>query len=254
MPSTVGLRTKSVLAFCFACFAGYANVICLIRYKVLPSMMTGNLLQLGRSLVEDNIDAVLIILIIVCRMGGLAIHHFAKKRFAYGTTLLTPLLLFTIVCVERTRYVRHWRSGVLVPFDQKYEVCFLAPVFGVQAAVSMQGCLGCPTTLGTGHLQNLSYSLIGWGSGKAVDRVKCICDCAIIAGLAVGALCGSMANSFFQGCAVHEFLLSIAMLPLIVLFAIDDYLSTPDPFAPKRRQISFMEKLFARPKEEKKES
>jgi len=232
------MRTKLGLAFSFAWIAGYADVICLIRYKVFPSMMTGNLLQLGRSFFEE-IDATFLIAIIVCRMGGLAVHYFAERRFAYGTTLVAPFLFVMIIGIEALRL--HWPDA----FPRKYEVCFLAPVFGVQSAVSMQGCLGCPTSMGTGHLQNITYSIIGYFTGEAVNHLKLFCDLAIICGLAFGALCGSVANSYLKGYMAHDFLLSAAMVPMIVLFSIDDWCSTPPPDLPK--QASFKDRIFSHP-------
>lgn len=41
----------------------------------------------------------------------------------------------------------------------------------------------------------------------------------------------------------HDFLLSVAMVPMIVLFSIDDWCSTIPPDLPK--QASFKDKIFA---------
>merc|ERR1712216_331828 len=112
-------------------------------------------------------------------------------------------------------------------FNRKYDLLFMAPVFGVQQAVSMQGCLACPTTLATGHLANLTYSIIDLILGKRIaNRAKFACDCAIVLGLAGGALVGSCAT-YGKGTVLHDFLLSMGVLPLIILFPVDDYLSTP---------------------------
>eukprot|EP00746_Dinoflagellata_sp_MGD_P059763 gnl/MRDRNA2_/MRDRNA2_254611_c0_seq1.p1 gnl/MRDRNA2_/MRDRNA2_254611_c0~~gnl/MRDRNA2_/MRDRNA2_254611_c0_seq1.p1 ORF type:complete len:287 (-),score=11.55 gnl/MRDRNA2_/MRDRNA2_254611_c0_seq1:96-956(-) len=244
---TVSVRTKFFLALGFAWIAGFVDVICLIRYKALPSMMTGNLIQLGRSLVEE-IDAVFLIALICCRMGGLAIHYFAERRFAYGTTLVAPLLGFTIISLEYIQYKCIHVNGTGPLFHRKYDLLFMAPVFGVQQAVSMQGCLACPTTLATGHLANLTYSIIDLFLGKGIANVaKFACDCAIVLGLAGGALVGSCANTYCKETVLHDFLLSIGVLPLILLFAVDDYLSTPPVEAPDARHLSFQEKLFSRP-------
>jgi len=244
---SISVRTKFLLALGFSFIAGFVDVICMIRYKALPSMMTGNLIQLGRSAVED-IDYMFLFALISCRMGGLAIHYFAEKRFAYGTTLVAPCFAFVILSLEYKQYKGIYMDGTGPIFDRKYDLLFMAPVFGVQQAVSMQGCLAGPTTLATGHLMNLTYNIIDFVQGKKLANItKFACDTAIVIGLAVGALVGSLANTHCKGSVLHEFLLSMGVLPLIVLFVIDDYFSTPTEDGKMLGTSSFVVRMFSRP-------
>lgn len=239
----VSMSTKFGLASGFGLVTGYIDVIVLIRYSVFASMMTGNLLQLGKAIADPKIEYMYIISIIVCRMLGLAMHHTAERKFNYGTTLLTPLLILLVSGMEIAHYVRCYTLGLEPLYPRKYEVLFIAPVFGVQECISLDGCLKCPTTVATGHLQNITGSFLNIIWRKKVDMDKFILDLTIVGSIALGALFGSRMNAINpEGTLISEFLLTPAVLLIAVLAIIDDRLSSPEAHKNKSMMRSLLEK------------
>ena len=58
-----------------------------------------------------------------------------------GRDTQAPVLFLAWLTIEMGRYQRYWILGLPEYLPRKYEVCFLAPIFGVQSAVSKEGCV-----------------------------------------------------------------------------------------------------------------
>lgn len=222
-----------MLAASFAFAAGYADAICLVRYKVFATMMTGNLLLMGLSLVSPNFIRIpgetqvtfplFLLCIILCKMLGVGLREEAERFHPYGTSILCPFLVLIFVAVEVVNYAT---PDPLYP--PHYGVCFLAPIGGMVNSVSIHGVLGVPTTMATGHMQNMTYAVQDYfHEGKSLRNVRVGLHLVITAGLFFGVLAGGYIAMISKDQKWAELLMSPCLILMAIAVVVEDEDSTP---------------------------
>lgn len=227
-------RTKICLAAMFALTAGYADAICLVRYKVFATMMTGNLLMTGLSLVDPRwvklsgmtrwTFPLFCLSIIATKMFGVGLREEAERLHPYGTTILCPFLVMLFVAIEVVNYAT---PEPLYP--EHFGVLFLAPLFGMVNSVSIHGILGVPTTMATGHMQNLVYASHDyWAHGKPFWNMRIAIHLTVIFFLFLGAMLGAFGSIMAEGHKCQKLLLSPCLLLVGLTIVAEDHFSTPE--------------------------
>jgi len=232
----VSQKTKLLLGFGMAFSAGYCDVICLVRFHCFASMMTGNLIEIGRSAVDPAFNPILIACIIFCFQFGVCVHTFIEKHYTYGSTFIAPILVLIIALVETFPLV----SGYQL-FDSKWVACLMAPIFGVQSSVSMMGTMKCPTTMCTGHLQGLAGFIVSAVRQEKLNQAaqqKRALTIAIICGVPIGAVVGALLNFHTQGHVLNNVLMSPMVAVLACLIMADDFMAHPPSGHPAAKQFA----------------
>jgi len=228
---------KIALAGCFAFTAGYADVVCLIRYKCFVSMMSGNLLEMGRSLIDEPLlqdghlyfhHAAFILGLIICRMIGLFLRHKVQRCSLLGTVFVAPFLVLVVVGGEVADYCTPYSL-----YSSQFGAWPLAVVFGMQADASMKGVLGVPTMMATGHIQNLTYALMAkFEENRPLKTVKVGLHITVIICLCAGAITGATVNKYIAGTKFIDLQFTPVIVVLASLLVIESALevgSKPQP-------------------------
>jgi len=219
---------KLLLAAPMSFIAGYVDAITIARFSIFASMHTGNLLKLGQSML-GGVDYFWIIVVTLSRSVGIFTLQMLESRYKYGTTIVTPFLFVAILGMESVHYLHTFvLQTEELPYNRKWEVCVIAVVFGVQAAVSMHGCVKSPTSMATGHLNKLTGACVKIANREHVDVSGLLVSVIVVMGICSGALAGNVLNRVTQGTVFGEFLLTPTTLVFCVLIVIDDMLSSPE--------------------------
>merc|ERR1711879_23601 len=92
----------------------------------------------------------------------------------------------------------------------------------------MKGCLGVPTTLATGHLQNLAYYLIAkLDKDPKVDWNKTAVSASVVLGVVLGATFGAFVNFEFGRTHWSTLMMTPVVALLGILLVADDMISDP---------------------------
>jgi len=196
----VRTRARILLASGFAYIAGWADAICIMRWKAFATMMTGNFLLMGYNIGAHGFwatqmgewipDWVFHLGVVLMYLLGIIAYRGAESCLPVWTaTVFAPVAALAIFTVEVCRVSLEEEL-----FPQRWDCALLAPVFAVMSAVSMRGGLGIPTTILTGHLQSLGYSAVSMCSGRRGrdERKKNFLQAWVIFAQVLGACCGAL--------------------------------------------------------------
>merc|ERR1711957_140690 len=101
---------------------------------------------------------------------------------------------------------------------------------GVQSSVSFKGCLGIPTTMATGHMQSLTFSLLAWRhGGPSLMNQKSALDLTVTIGLVLGAIIGAWVATALHGTKELDLLITPIVVFIAALLMVDDRICTPVP-------------------------
>jgi len=157
----MSLSAKSKLAIGFACSSGWSEVICFSRYHSFAALMTGNTVQLGIAATkliapdpevrtQSAANVAYYLCVLASYMLGATVLHFIKQwKPNRAGTLAAPLCLFLVVACETVNCF--WP-------ENRWQVCILAPMFGIQNSLTFFGPLAANTTMITGNMQRLSLA------------------------------------------------------------------------------------------------
>mmetsp|Transcript_18786 Transcript_18786/g.34652 ORF Transcript_18786/g.34652 Transcript_18786/m.34652 type:complete len:290 (+) Transcript_18786:120-989(+) len=232
---------KLLLAAPMSFIAGYVDAITIARFSIFASMHTGNLLKLGQSML-GGVDYFWIIVVTLSRSVGIFTLQMLESRYKYGTTIVTPFLFVAILGMESVHYLHTFvLQTEELPYNRKWEVCVIAVVFGVQAAVSMHGCVKSPTSMATGHLNKLTGACVKIANREHVDVSGLLVSVIVVMGICSGALAGNVLNRVTQGTVFGEFLLTPTTLVFCLLIVMDDVWSSPQANSQRLLDMVFEE-------------
>lgn len=160
-------RTKALLTIGFAFASGWSDVICFARYASFAALMTGNTVKAGIASATESdqraVNVVYYLCIVLSYIAGGAIFEGVKSvRPKRVGMLLAPFCLGMNIL-----------SDVLFRFvgDSRWQVCLLAPTFGIQNSMTFGGEMATNTTIITGNTQKVSQALYQLLTGK-MTRAK----------------------------------------------------------------------------------
>mmetsp|Transcript_128796 Transcript_128796/g.360391 ORF Transcript_128796/g.360391 Transcript_128796/m.360391 type:complete len:331 (-) Transcript_128796:162-1154(-) len=197
-----------LLASAFSLVAGYTDVITVIRWKGFATMMTGNLLYLGRAFLQDDpqipFDQGFYLLIIVTFTLGVVAYRIAEMRLpARGASTMGIVFAALYLSVEVAWLVEpSWAAAI-----GSYLLAGLTPMFGMLMAACTSGKLGAPTTMITGHIvtaANLATKAALSGEGLTRgERHKAAMSATVLVctflGASTGAVVCSMSSERAEG-------------------------------------------------------
>mmetsp|Transcript_18785 Transcript_18785/g.34650 ORF Transcript_18785/g.34650 Transcript_18785/m.34650 type:complete len:290 (+) Transcript_18785:120-989(+) len=232
---------KLLLAAPMSFIAGYVDAITIARFSIFASMHTGNLLKLGQSML-GGVDYFWIIVVTLSRSVGIFTLQMLESRYKYGTTIVTPFLFVAILGMESVHYLHTFvLQTEELPYNRKWEVCVIAVVFGVQAAVSMHGCIKSPTSMATGHITKLTGAFVKIVNREHVDVNGLLVSVTVTMGICLGALIGNVLNRITKGTVFGEFLLTPTTLVFCLLIVMDDVWSSPQANSQRLLDMVFEE-------------
>mmetsp|Transcript_16643 Transcript_16643/g.30937 ORF Transcript_16643/g.30937 Transcript_16643/m.30937 type:complete len:276 (-) Transcript_16643:129-956(-) len=173
---------------------GWIDVTYVFKYGCFVTMMTGNLVQMGRSLALEGVTlngAVFYLsLIFMFWLGVLSfrvLHHFVGQNHKRLFTAL--FLIYYALYLACYASVRH------ADVHTKWPVIFLPPMYGVHAALMLKGGLGkYPGIAMTSNSVNLNYFLFdvitkGWKSVPEKEKHHSYVLIGNFVGMCLGAAC-----------------------------------------------------------------
>lgn len=196
-------------------------MVCVARYEAFPTMMTGNVLQISRTLAANGLrvndahrmPSPFFFLLIICwRHFGLLVHYMAQKT--NRKVFVVSVMILNWIMAEFALF-----SNL---FPEAWNVWFVAFAYGVQTA-QVYPVIGKPSFVATGHLTNICNTCVAVCFGdKPRSELKEISFPVVnVSSLMLGALIGALASLHSQGTVASNFLLtpsSILQIILMVLF------------------------------------
>jgi len=151
----MSLREKCLLTCGFAFAAGWSDVICFARYGSFAALMTGNTIKAGIAAATKSEqrfeNMVYYLCILICYIVGGVVFQAVKARWPRRVGVLSaPVCLSLFILSEVLNQI----VG-----NNKWQVCILAPTFGIQNSLTFGGGLQTNTTIITGNMQKLSLAL-----------------------------------------------------------------------------------------------
>eukprot|EP00929_Paragymnodinium_shiwhaense_P067193 TRINITY_DN33825_c0_g1_i1.p1 TRINITY_DN33825_c0_g1~~TRINITY_DN33825_c0_g1_i1.p1 ORF type:complete len:284 (+),score=66.29 TRINITY_DN33825_c0_g1_i1:92-943(+) len=151
----MSLRLKSVLTFGFSFAAGWSDVVCFVRYGSFAALMTGNTIKAGIAAATESDrrvqDTLYYLCILMCYISGGTIFHATKAR---APKHIGKLMAIVCLGLNILAEVLNQIFG-----NDKWQVCVLAPTFGIQNSLTFGGAMQTNTTIITGNMQKLSVAL-----------------------------------------------------------------------------------------------
>lgn len=154
----MSVRAKSLLTIGFSSTAGWSDVICFKRYASFASLMTGNTVKAGIAASmpagegEDAgnraINVTYYVCILLCYMLGGTLFQFIKNGCPRRMGSISAVVCFTLVVATETCN--------LIWGNDRWQVCLLAPTFGIQNCLTFGGAMATNTTIITGNMQKMS--------------------------------------------------------------------------------------------------
>lgn len=199
----VYVKTSLHCGYAFA--IGWTNCIMALRYRTFATMMVGNTVLMGISLVCHETSAAAKGLssedvvcmnvrsighygtIIVLFLFGSFLHGFLEKTFGWTPRIFAPIVAFVICTAEMLRL------SVLRPEHYVWELYGLSATFGVIASISSNCGVGAVPYPTTGNMVSIGYGLSGlltnfqWAGAQKVFVNICLC-LSFITGIVMGAV------------------------------------------------------------------
>ncbi|CAE6972090.1 gly-3 [Symbiodinium sp. KB8] len=151
-------------------------------------MLTGNLIKMGSGVAKHGYaDALFYISVILCNLGGVCFMRALQLRMPRrAAAIAAPVYLMLIFLSD----VLTWHYG-----HSKWHACLVAPAYGGQNVLGLEGTLKVSTTTTTGNFQKLSvglFSLLTDGPATLSESQKSSLVIAAIVPLwtLIGALVG----------------------------------------------------------------
>lgn len=253
-PSQVVVKTrvKTALASGLSFIYGWSDGVCYMRYRVFPTMMTGNMVLMCYSAVQEILplesegEAQLpppsfYFEVILSWMFGMVLYRAAAVHFSKRTaTYFAPVVAAITVAVEVLQATGRMPYSSVV-------VCLLAPVFAIGAAVSTKGPLAVTAHAFSGHLQNLSFDfvILFLGHSCRMEALKRIALSAVmVTCFVVGALTSVAVAHWLEVGAGNNvaasWLLTPAGILMAILLVVNDWV-----YVPSRNLRSYLHELMA---------
>jgi len=191
--------------------SGWVDVICMTRYEAMATMMTGNVLHLGRDLSKSGFrlspetgllpEFVFHLCTICAYILGLIVHQVMERRGQKKVaTALAPGLALALVCVE----IYEACFPAVIPC--RWNCVLLAPIFAVQSNICIRGELGVVTSMATGHMHGLTNWFVQaiYGELSKENKKKVTVSVVIVFSLAAGAFVASVVVAALQDEACHK--------------------------------------------------
>lgn len=237
----VRVRFRIPLVIGFGFVSGWADAICMRRYRAFATMMTGNFFQLGFCTIypvyqwtghghhatQVHVDVLFFSAVICMYLLGTVLYRMGEIMFPHRTgSVFGPLMAAFLITFEVFEIFH----------ERRWIVCLLAPIFAVQNGLTMRGGLNVPTAFLTGHLTNVGYGIVDAVVG-AEGRAECKTHglhCMILASVAAGACGGALWEYSFGS---HFALVPVAPV-MAVLFVIQDSVFHPGSAVIRRSRPS----------------
>mmetsp|Transcript_15366 Transcript_15366/g.28982 ORF Transcript_15366/g.28982 Transcript_15366/m.28982 type:complete len:286 (+) Transcript_15366:44-901(+) len=186
------------IAAMFSFVSGYADCICLVRYRAFATMLTGNAVMLARAIVNPDRDVVhhsglYYVFIGLSFTSGALFHRLGEHAFPNRGGSIVAIPLAAGWLIAEIIYSTNDLPGEDV-FYRDWSVVGVAQMFGVVASACFTGRMGTHTTMVTGHM----LSMASYTSNLMVNRSLTTLECRkaflslmIIAGTLAGALFGA---------------------------------------------------------------
>ncbi|CAK9045465.1 Uncharacterized protein SCF082_LOCUS25705 [Durusdinium trenchii] len=216
------------IATLLAFVAGYADVVSLVRYQAFSSILTGNVIYLGRVSVTPQADdkhtgwfyvAVCLTFMIGSFMQRLCELAWPNRGGSIAAVPLVGLMMISEVLYLITDWQYH--EQVL-----RWTVVFVSPLFGVVSAACSTGRMGTHTTMVTGHILNVTQIVARRLYGEKITQdtwKKFTMSIMVIGGTVGGACIGSLA---LMSTKSHILLFPMPIVIYILLW-LHDHLARP---------------------------
>lgn len=247
----VKTRVKTALASGLSFIYGWSDGVCYMRYRVFPTMMTGNLVLMCYSAVQEIVPLEreeevqlpppsFYLEVVLSWMLGMVLYRAAAVYFSKRTaTYFAPIVAAITAAVELLQATGRMPYSSVV-------VCLLAPVFAIGAAVSTKGPLAVTAHAFSGHLQNLSFDFVILFLGHAcrIEALKRMALSAVmVMCFVVGAVTSVALAHWLEvgpgNNAGTSWLLTPAGFLMAILLVVNDWV-----YVPSRNLRSYLHELM----------
>jgi len=223
----------------FSFVNGWIDAICLRRYKCFVTMMVGNTLTMGDSIAnslypDEDDDALLTaawfqtpafyVSLIASFMAGVFVHGYITKYRGWSGRHFAPLVVLWICAHDVWEGYNQNCTGQ----PDRWNALRLAPVFGIQNAISIKGGLAALPWCTTSNVVTIAYTLTELTHRKinADERRKFNISLCLLGGMMIGAISGATFDlwrlSYDEGCGPGAFGIMVMAPFLGALFWMHD--------------------------------
>lgn len=150
--------------------AGYADVITFQRYGVMAASQSGTLIFAGRSLMSEpkvlpmvEHETVFYVFILISWTAGAGFYYLARHFYPSLAATLACSVATVLALVADTMFNV---SSIMHHYDQKWWLCGLVPVFGVQNAVTTDVYMKTCTVAASSNMQQLADGFVKLAVGE----------------------------------------------------------------------------------------
>mmetsp|Transcript_89729 Transcript_89729/g.168990 ORF Transcript_89729/g.168990 Transcript_89729/m.168990 type:complete len:294 (+) Transcript_89729:1-882(+) len=258
------LRWQLKLSGAFAFVNGWIDAISLRRYHAFVTMMVGNTLTMGNS-VGDFItndadpkqwvdcyffrmpDPLLYVLLVIAFMLGVGFCRLLELKRGWSARHFAPLVVGWIIANDALEGAL--RIGGCAESDSitnlgashKLAALRLAPVFGIQDALSVKGGMAALPWCTTGNVVNIAYHTAEMMVGKRNDEqekkwnTSVVMLSCMLAGAISGACFEVWRRRVNDGCNGGDFGILVMAPFLGFLFWCHDILYKPKSFSDRKK-------------------
>ena len=153
MPLELSKKIYLTLGFAFA--AGWADVIGFVRYASFAALQTGNAVKLGKAASikkpSTGEDVAFYACVFLSYIAGCVLFEEIKRRVPTRPSRVAAPVCFTLILASDLLYEKIGLS--------RWQICLLAPDFGIQNSFTFTGAMATNTTLITGNMAKLSIAI-----------------------------------------------------------------------------------------------
>ena len=223
MPTELSKKILLTVGFSFA--AGWADVISFMRYEAFAALMTGNAIKLGVVAATKDpargVDTAFYACVIFSYIAGCVLFSEMKRRIPTRPSRFAAPVCFTLILASDVLYEEIGLS--------RWQLCLLAPAFGIQNSFTFGGALGTNTTIITGNLAKLGIAISKSLHCECPPLKDWVCPlCAVLAKI-VAAIAGGFTLVYGTDMDVSWLFIPSGVILVICMLLHDLWLQGPAP-------------------------
>merc|ERR1740121_958943 len=226
----------------FSFVNGWVDAICLIRYEAFATMMVGNLLTFGHSAVDFWLtrrddptivwlpDPLLYVFLVLNFMLGVSLYRVLERKRGWSGKHFAPLVVVWVTLHDLLE--SRWPLSSDPTSPNRWNVLRLAPVFGLQDAMTVRNGFGSLPWCTTNNVVTMAFAstdlVMGGCSVPAEEWRKLVTSCIIFGFMVLGTVAGSAFDALCgDECRFDDLDIAVVAPLLGLLFLVNDWVFPP---------------------------
>lgn len=185
----------------FSFVNGWVDAVCISRYHAFATMMVGNMLTFGNSAVQFWLsgvddpaipwlpDPLFYVLLLLAFIFGVGLYRVLERRFGWTACHFAPAV---VVWITLHDLLEVYMGPADAP-PNRWNVLRLAPVFGIQDAMTVRNGFGSLPWCTTNNVVTIGFASadIFLGGATAEEWAKLVTSATMMTAMLLGAVSGA---------------------------------------------------------------